>query len=318
MKYLITGAAGFVGFHVARKLLEEGNTVSGVDNLNDYYDLDLKRSRLEELKKFKKFIFYNQDIAYKSLEIDFENLELIIHLAAQAGVRFSLTNPRNYLHSNINGHFEILEVCRMHSIPLIYASSSSVYGDHGQEKFSEDSIGLSQKSFYGFTKMTCERMSDFYAKNFNFSQIGLRFFTVYGEYGRPDMAYWKFTKNILEKKKIIINGNGNQIRDFTYISDTVSGIINAVNYIKNSSNMNQVFNLGNEDPKSINQLIDAIEKELKIKAIRQYEGQIEGDVIRTSSDNSLARKYLKYNPQISLDYGIKKFISWYISYNKAL
>ncbi len=315
---MVTGVAGFIGFHVARKLLEEGNTVFGVDNLNNYYDIGLKRSRLEELKKFKKFTFYNQDIAHKALEIDFENLELIIHLAAQAGVRLSSKSPRNYLHSNINGHFEILEICRMHSIPLIYASSSSVYGDHEQEKFSEESIDLSQKSFYGFTKMTCERMSDFYSKNFNFPQIGLRFFTVYGEYGRPDMAYWIFTKNILEKKKIIINGNGKQIRDFTYISDTVRGILKAVNYIKNCRNMNQVFNLGNEDPKSINQLIDAIEGELKIKAIRQYEGEIEGDVIRTSSDNSLARKYLKYNPQISLDYGIKKFISWYIRYNNFL
>jgi UDP-glucuronate 4-epimerase len=315
-KFLITGGCGFIGFHLSKKLLDQGNTILCLDNLNEYYDIKLKLARLKILKKYKNFKFKKIDV--KDYESFFNltrkfNPDKIIHLAAQAGVRYSIENPREYLDSNIIGFFNVIEICKNFNKPLIYASSSSVYGDKKEKKFKEDLRTDHPVSFYAATKKSNEILAYSYSKIYDLPITGLRFFTVYGPMGRPDMALFKFTKNILEDKEIEVYNNGEMYRDFTYIDDIVDGLIGAINY-KNNSHI--IFNLGRGKSEKITNFIKIIEKNCNKKARLKLHPIQKGDVHKTSCDISFSRKKIKFNPKINLDEGIAKFVDWFKKFYK--
>ncbi len=315
MTILVTGAAGFIGFHVATALLARGERVVGVDNLNDYYAPSLKRARLEKLTGEKYFAFHQADIAdYEPLlKIASEaKVETIVHLAAQAGVRYSLENPFAYGQSNLAGHLNMLELARsLTTGHLVYASSSSVYGRNTELPFSEEQKTDAPASLYGATKKADELMSDSYAHLYALPLTGLRFFTVYGPWGRPDMAYWIFTEKMLKGEPISVFNHGRMARDFTYIDDIVDGVLAAYHRAPGpDKGFHRVYNLGNDKPEELTKLIAILEKELGVEARQELMEMQDGDVERTWADISRARAELGYDPKTSLEEGLGRFVAW--------
>ena len=332
-KIFITGSSGFIGFHVAKKYLDKGFKVRGFDSMNNYYDVNLKKSRLNLLKKYKNFSFTkgnleNQRILNNSIK-KFKPA-IIIHLAAQAGVRYSIDNPDIYLNSNIYGTFNIIKVANQIKVKhLIIGSSSSVYGANKKIPFKEIDKTDHQVSFYAATKKSTESLAHSYSSLWNLPISILRFFTVYGPWGRPDMAYFKFTKNILNGKKIDIYNKGKMYRDYTYIDDIVDGIfkltnkvpkLNSVKKYKNDSLSHvaptRILNIGNTKKILLSDFINTLEKELKIKIKKNYMPMQKGDVLSTLSDSSLLKNITRYNPKTNYKTGIKKFLKWYLDYYK--
>ena len=316
MNILVTGAAGFIGFHTCL-LLQTKHKVYGLDNLNNYYDVNLKKSRLKILKKNKDFEFLKTDIQNKNLHNKFKRikLDIIINLAAQAGVRHSLKDPFSYIDSNILGQINLLEFAKKIKIKkFIYASSSSVYGGNVKMPFSVKHRVDKPISLYAASKKSTELLAECYSHLFKIKCIGLRFFTVYGPWGRPDMATFIFTKKILENKKINIFNYGNMKRDFTYIDDIVKGIKGAVNL--KGDYKHKIYNLGNNKPEDLKRFISIIEKNLKVKAKRNLLPIQPGDVAKTSANIDESRRELNFNPKTSIDEGIPKFIEWYKQYYK--
>jgi UDP-glucuronate 4-epimerase len=315
---LLTGAAGFIGFHTANQLLDEGREVVGVDNVNDYYDPALKRARLDLLKARPGFKFVQADIADRdALEaaLPSSKVENILHLAAQAGVRYSLEAPFAYERSNVAGHLTILEYARRASKlkHLVYASSSSVYGDRDAGPFRETDRCDSPASLYAATKKSCELMSETYARLYGLPQTGLRFFTVYGPWGRPDMAYWSFSQNILNHDPITLYGDGLLSRDFTYIDDVAPTIARIIDQPppRVDGRAHEIFNLGNSTPTSVLEFVDAIEWALGEKAQRIMAPPQPGDVTVTFADISKAAAAFGYDPKIKIRDGIPRFTDWF-------
>ena len=328
-KILITGCAGFIGFHTTIKLLNLGYCVVGVDSLNHYYDQSLKKNRLKEIfktsKKTKgKFVFFKYDIndKIKILNIFKKNkFYQVIHLAAQAGVRNSIKHPFDYFSTNLFGFCNILENCKNYSVKhLIFASSSSVYGSTNKFPFSEHSSSSDQPiQLYAATKRSNEIIAYSYSHLYKMKITGLRFFTVYGPWGRPDMAIYKFTKNILENKKIKVFNYGEHFRDFTYISDIVKGILKAKNRkkkkLKKSEINFEIINIGNGKPIKLLKCIDILEETLKTKANKIFLKKQQGDMYKTYSNNLKVKKMLNFRPSVNLKSGIKKFVNWYLDYH---
>jgi UDP-glucuronate 4-epimerase len=316
-KIILTGAAGFIGFHVSKALLERGDEVVGIDNMNEYYDVALKEARLSILEKHENFKFHKLDICdFNTLKTTICDAKIIIHLAAQAGVRYSLENPFAYIQSNIVGHLNILEVCRQISgfEKLIYASSSSVYGRNANIPFSVSDTVNKPSSLYAATKLSDELMTETYNHLYGLNAIGLRFFTVYGEYGRPDMAPFKFTKAILEGQAIEVYNNGDLKRDFTYIDDIVSGVLGALD---NNIDGHKIYNLGNSDPVMLNDFISVIEKYTGKIANKNMLPMQMGDVYETYANIDESRADLGYSPKTSIDVGMKKTVDWYRQFYKV-
>ena len=317
--YLVTGSAGFIGFHLSSKILSKGFRVIGVDNLNNYYDTRLKKSRTQILKKKRNFIFKKVDIKnYNSLDKIFKRYKIhaVIHLAAQAGVRYSLVNPKSYINNNINGFFNILDVSKNYKIKkFIYASTSSIYGIQKKyplkEKFETDN----PIQLYAATKKSNEVIAASYSNLYRMKTIGLRFFTVYGPWGRPDMALFKFTKNILKGKPIHVFNYGKHSRDFTYVDDIVEGIFKIL-ISKDTKISSSVYNIGCGNKVPLSKYIKLIEKFLQKKSKKKLLPLQKGDVIQTHSDINLIKKDFKYIPKTKVENGVKKFIDWYISYYK--
>ncbi|OTA19177.1 NAD dependent epimerase/dehydratase family protein [Xenorhabdus beddingii] len=332
MKYLVTGAAGFIGFHLIKKLIENGNHVIGIDNINDYYDVSLKKSRLEILSCLNNFKFKLIDISDKILiEELFENnkFDRVIHLAAQAGVRYSLINPYSYSDSNLSGFLTILEGCRHNNIShLVYASSSSVYGLNDQLPFSTSDSVDHPVSLYAATKKANELMAHSYSHLYGIPTTGLRFFTVYGPWGRPDMALFKFTKAILNHEPIDVYNNGKLSRDFTYVDDIVEGIIRVSDVVPvsdntwtpkvgnpaNSSAPYKIYNIGNGSPINLMDYINALESSLGINAIKNMLPMQPGDVYSTWADTEDLFKATGYKPSTNISDGVEQFIQWYKQY----
>ena len=322
-KFLITGCAGFIGFHLAKMLIKKGYFVVGIDNLNNYYDVNLKKGRLKYLKKNskKKFIFKKIDLSdEKKLKKLFKyyKFKTVINLAAQAGVRHSLVKPKSYIKSNLIGFFNILQVCKNHKIPhLIYASTSSVYGNSKKFPIKESAETSKPLQLYAATKKSNELMAECYSNLYNMRITGLRFFTVYGPWGRPDMALSIFTRSIIKKKPVSVFNYGNHERDFTYVEDIANGItklINSKNFSKANAGKHRVYNLGNNKPISLKKYITLIENNLKIKAKKIYKPLQPGDVKKTHSSSNLAKKDFGFLPTTDPETGIKKFINWYKNY----
>lgn len=316
---IITGAAGFIGFHLSQKLLAEGYSVIGIDNMNDYYDRTLKESRLSLLISNQNFSFYKIDISDKTdinkLISHFEK-SIVIHLAAQAGVRHSLTHPYSYGESNLIGFLNILEICRQSgSQRLIYASSSSVYGGNTKIPFSvEDSVDR-PISLYAATKRANELMAYSYSHLYNMHTIGLRFFTVYGPWGRPDMAYYSFTNAIINEKPIKVFNHGKLKRDFTYIDDITESISRLIKVPRNDNHTYELFNIGNHKPIALEEFISILENETGKKAVKEYVPMQPGDVLETYADIEPLVKRIHYRPQINISEGLKRFVEWYKNYN---
>ena len=314
--YLVTGSAGFIGFHLSKKILAKGFKVIGIDNLNNYYDVQLKKKRNHILKKNKNYIFKKIDIKnYKNLETVFKKYKIfkVIHLAAQAGVRYSLKNPRSYIDNNINGFFNILEISKNFRVKkFVYASTSSIYGLQKKFPLKENLNTDNPIQLYAATKKSNELMATSYSYLYKMDTVGLRFFTVYGPWGRPDMALFKFTKNIIKGKSIEVFNKGKHERDFTYVDDIVDGIIKIV-FSKKNKFGSQIFNIGNGKKIKLLKYIQLIEKNLKKKARKKLLPLQKGDVFKTHSNTRLIKKHYNYNPKTSVNDGVKKFIEWYIS-----
>ena len=321
MKILVTGAAGFIGSHLSKKLIKDGNQVLGIDNFNTYYDVDLKYSRLNKFVNHRNFICKNIDLCDKSqLEEIFKNnnFDTVVNLAAQAGVRYSITNPQSYLDSNLIGFMNILEAVRNYEIPhLIYASSSSVYGNSDNIPYSESQNINKPISLYAATNISNEVMASSYSHLYDFSTTGLRFFTVYGPWGRPDMAYYLFTKNILENKPINVFAEGLLKRDFTYIDDIIDGMTLILNKTIDKKR-SEIFNIGNNKPIVVNDFIKTIEKSLNMKAKINFLPMQDGDVIQTYADLSKISKYVNFQPKTDIETGISIFCDWYKNYHNIL
>jgi UDP-glucuronate 4-epimerase len=308
MKILITGCAGFIGSHLCEKLLLENNEILGLDILNEYYDINQKKNNLEILNKFKNFNFIKDDII-TTKEITNFKPEIVINLAAMAGVRNSLENPTIYMRTNIEGQTHLLEECVKNNVKqYIYASSSSVYGDNKKIPFNENDDIKYPNSPYAVTKICGEIIANLYNKLYNLPIFGLRFFTVYGPRGRPDMAPYKFLSKIMNNEKFDKYGNGESYRDYTYIDDIIDGIIGV---IKNKYNRtNEIYNLGNTNTVSLNQFIETCEKITNKKAIFNKLEEQKGDVLKTFSDIKKSKDDLDYNPKINLEEGIKLMYDW--------
>ena len=308
---LVTGSSGFIGFSLSRKLLEEGRVVIGVDSMNSYYDVNLKNARLEILKTFDNFVFYKEDIQnLKALKAIFkkQKVDVICNLAAQAGVRYSLEDPFSYEKSNLEGFLNLLEIAREHEITnFVYASSSSVYGSNKKVPFSVDDRVDNPVSLYAATKKANELMAHAYSHLFNIPCTGLRYFTVYGPWGRPDMALFLFTDAILNDRPINVYNYGDMKRDFTYIDDIVAGTIAAID----KPAPYEVYNLGNSKTELLMDLIQILERELGRKAEKNMMPMQPGDVKQTSADIQKSRDKLGFDPKTSLEEGIKKFVAWY-------
>ncbi len=319
MKILITGVAGFIGFHLANKLLKSNHKIYGVDNLNNYYSASLKKKRLLELKKNKnKLRFYKQDISNKKFITKLfkkEKFDVVINLAAQAGVRYSIINPDSYISRNINGFFNVLNASKNNKVKhLIYASTSSVYGNSRSFPLSEDINTNKPLQLYAATKLSNELMAHSYSSIFKMRTTGLRFFTVYGPWGRPDMALYIFTKKITEKKYLNLFNKGNHVRDFTYVDDIVQGIQKII-FNKTKKKRYQIFNIGNGKAVHLRKYLSEIEKNLNIKAKIKKLPLQSGDIIKTHSSVKKIKKFYGYNPKTSYKEGVKNFIDWFKKYN---
>lgn len=321
MRVLVTGVAGFIGFHTARRLVANGHCVVGLDNLNDYYDPALKHARLRELGDSISFV--KMDVSDAGALADLvarEVPDVIVHLAAQVGVRYSVENPFAYAQSNLMGHLAVLEACR-HSdsvTHLVYASSSSVYGRNRDIPFTEDQPVEQPSSFYGATKRCNEVMSVSYAHLYGIRQVGLRFFTVYGEWGRPDMAIWAFTRNIIEGKPIQVFNNGDMMRDFTYVDDIVTGVVAAAEkapHFADGETPHRLYNIGNNAPVSLMTFIETIEDKLGMKAEKIMKPMQPGDVHKTFADVARIGADYGFRPSTDLDEGIARFVAWYRDYH---
>ena len=320
-KILITGVAGFIGYHLAEKLLNNNYLIVGIDNLNDYYDTTLKIARLNNLKKLKNFAFQKIDFTNNN-ELDplfNENkFDQVIHLGAQAGVRYSITNPQFYIDTNITGFLNILENCKKHNIKtIIYASSSSIYGINQQQPFSEEDNTEKQISMYGVTKKTNELMAHSYSNLYGLRTIGLRFFTVYGPWGRPDMALYIFTKSIIENKDINLFNKGDHKRSFTYITDIIEPIRRLININEQNSNIlknHEILNIGGAKPVELLRFVDIIENYLNKKAKIILKPMQQGDVKETNANIIKLEKITGYKPQVNIEEGLKRFIEWYKGY----
>ena len=340
MKFLITGAAGFIGFSVAKKLLERGDDVVGFDVVNDYYDPALKEARLEVLEETAQqaqgsFTFIRANLANKAIVdqcFQDHQFDRVIHLAAQAGVRYSLENPLAYVESNLIGFTNIIEACRHNKTPhLSYASTSSVYGANTTMPFSEKHGVNHPVQFYAATKRANELMAHSYSHLFGLPTTGLRFFTVYGPWGRPDMALFKFTKKMIEDQPIPVFNHGNHSRDFTFISDIVEGVIRSSDQIAqpdpnwDSNNPDpstsyapfRIFNIGNNNPVKLIEYIHAIEKALGKEAILDLLPLQPGDVPDTFADSTALEQAVGYKPSISVDDGVQQFVNWYRDFYKV-
>ena len=310
---LVTGSAGFIGFHTAQRLLNEGHTVVGIDNLNPYYTPKLKQARNAILKKHKSYVFYREDIGNLNRTAKIfkrHHIDKICHLAAQAGVRYSLVNPFAYLKSNIDGFLVILELARKHSInDIVYASSSSVYGNNKKVPFAEADRVDTPISLYAATKKANELMAHTYHHLFNINLIGLRFFTVYGPWGRPDMALFSFTENIAQGKEIQLFNHGNMLRDFTYIDDIVDGIVRALARVAQVKY--EVINLGNNKPEKLSKFVTLIEKALDKTAQKKLLPMQPGDLPVTRASVAKAKRLLGYAPKTKLEKGIPAFVQWW-------
>ncbi len=336
MKILVTGAAGFIGFHICKRLIKNKNYIIGVDNFNDYYDPNLKNSRIENLISEKNkpnefFKIYKADIT-NTVEIESifhkEKPDIVVHLAAQAGVRYSINNPSTYIQSNLVGFGNILENCKKHKIEhLLFASSSSVYGGNNKLPYSEDQGVDHPVSLYAATKRSNELMAHAYSHLYNLRCTGLRFFTVYGPWGRPDMALFKFTELILNNKKIEIYNRGQLYRDFTYIDDVVESIFQIIKNPPNNELINlnsndpssswapyNLFNIGNSTNIKLIDFIDLLEKQLNKKSKKIYKEMQLGDVLSTYADCTKLKNWINYKPKTNLQKGIKEFVDWYKKY----
>lgn len=332
MKILVSGTAGFIGYHACKLLLDNGHEIIGIDNLNDYYDINLKKHRLSLLKKYKTFVFYKIDIQdHQSLENIFKKykFDYVLHLAAQAGVRYSIENPSIYIQSNITGFLNILEACRHNNIKhLVYASSSSVYGLNELQPYSENHSVNHPVSLYGATKKSNELMAHSYSELYSLPTTGLRYFTVYGPLGRPDMSPMIFADSILNNKPIKVYNNGKHKRDFTYIDDIVNGTIKILDKIPISDNKWsglkpgfasssapwKIYNIGNSHPVELLEYIECLEKYLGKKAIKEMVPFQPGDMESTFADVDALKNIINYEPKTNLDEGIKYFCGWYKSY----
>ncbi len=318
MKVLITGCAGFIGFHLSKKLLDLNFIIHGIDNLNHYYDINLKKNRLSILKKYKKFNFKKIDISnFKVLESNFKlnKYDIVVNLAAQAGVRFSIDNPRSYLNSNIIGFFNILELSKIYKIKhLLFASTSSVYGDNKSFPLKEEFNTDKPLNFYAASKKSNEVMAYSYSNIHKIKITGLRFFTVYGEFGRPDMALFKFTKSIKNAKSLKLFNKGNHIRDFTYIDDVTESIVKLIKKPSNNKIPFQIFNIGSNNPKKLKEFLRIIEQILKKKSKQILLPLQKGDIHKTHADNNKLYKKINFLPKTTLNNGIKNFINWYRKY----
>ena len=315
---LITGCAGFIGYHLTKKLLEQNKKVVGIDSLDNYYSRKLKLDRLKILKKNNKFNFKKIDLKDYKKTYEFlkrKKIFQVIHLAAQPGVRVSLKKPLNTLNKNISVFINILEICRKKRVKnLIYASSSSVYGDTKIYPFNENDKKNEPISIYGSSKITNEILASSYSRNFNLKCVGLRFFTVYGPYGRPDMAYYSFLDNLRKNKSITVFNKGIMKRDFTYITDVVDGVINLLK--KNIKSKHLVLNIGKGKPDNLMDLVNLIQKNYNKKLKVIFSKKIpKGDIKKTFSNKSKAKNVIKWNPKVNLEEGVKKFVNWYKIYN---
>lgn len=334
MKFLVTGAAGFIGYHVSERLLQAGYQVTGIDNLNDYYDVSLKQARLDRLQS-SKFVFKKLDLADREgmAQLFSEGqFDRVVHLGAQAGVRYSLENPLAYADSNLIGHVNVLEGCRHNKVKhLLYASSSSVYGLNRKMPFSTDDSVDHPVSLYAATKKANELMSHTYSHLYGLPTTGLRFFTVYGPWGRPDMALFKFTKAMVEGKSIDVYNYGKMKRDFTYIYDIVEAIIRLQDVIPEadanwtvesgspatSSAPYRVYNIGNSSPVELMDYITALEEALGIEAQKNMLPIQPGDVLETSADAKALYDVIGFRPQTSVKEGVKNFVDWYKAFYKV-
>jgi len=336
MKMMVTGAAGFIGFHVAEKLLERGDEVVGVDNLNDYYEVSLKEARLAQLLDKQGFTFHRLNVADRDGISELFNKarpQRVIHLAAQAGVRYSLTNPHLYVESNIVGFVNMLEGCRHNGVEhLTYASSSSIYGANTKFPFSVQDNVDNPISLYAASKKSNELMAHTYSHLFALPTTGLRFFTVYGPWGRPDMAYFSFTRSILEGRPIDVYNYGEMKRDFTYVSDIVEGVVRASDHVAqgnpdwsgdcpipgSSKSPYRIYNIGNNQPVTLLRFIEVLEDCLGKKAIRNLLPMQPGDVQATYADVDDLIKDVGFKPNTSIEEGINNFVKWYKDYYKVL
>lgn len=319
--YFITGAAGFIGFYLSKRLLEAGAKVIGLDNMNDYYEVSLKEERLRILRELDGFTFIKGDLADKETVLSVfkeHQPDIVVNLAAQAGVRYSIDNPDAYIQSNLVGFFNILEGCRYYPVKhLVYASSSSVYGGNTKVPFCVEDQVDKPVSLYAATKKSNELMAYSYAKLYGIKLTGLRFFTVYGPMGRPDMAYYKFAKKIMNGEAIQIYNNGDMMRDFTYIDDIVTGIVNILDHAPKADELGvhyKVYNIGNNQPEKLMDYISTLEKCLGREAKKEFLPMQPGDVYQTYADVSDLIRDFDFKPSTSIAEGLSKFAEWFLPY----
>jgi UDP-glucuronate 4-epimerase len=335
VKLLVTGAAGFIGFHTAKSLLEQGHDVVGLDNLNSYYDPALKSARLAMLEDFAAFRFAKIDITDREAMRELfarENFQRVVHLAAQAGVRYSIQNPQAYIESNITGFLQVIEGCRHHGVEhLVYASTSSVYGANTRMPFSEEQCVEHPLTLYAATKKSNELMAHSYSSLYGLPTTGLRFFTVYGPWGRPDMALFLFTKNILAGKPIDVYYEGHHQRDFTYVDDVVRGVVATIDHVaapnphwdsdapspSSSRAPYKIYNIGNQRPVTLLRFIEVLEQCLGRTAIKHLMPMQLGDVPDTAADVQALARDVGYRPSTALEEGVKHFVEWYLRYYHA-
>ena len=320
-RIVVTGAAGFIGFHLCKRLLSYGAEVYGFDNVNDYYDVSLKYSRLEILQQFDNFTFCKGDLmAEDAVDRIFSQFkpDVFVNLAAQAGVRYSIENPRAYMDSNVNGFFNVLEACRKYGIShLVYASSSSVYGNQEKTPFSVTDNVDNPISLYAATKKSNELMAYTYSHLYGIPATGLRFFTVYGPFGRPDMAYYSFTNKIIKGVSIKIFNNGDLYRDFTYIDDIVEGVVNILGNppkVGPKGDRHKLYNIGNNTPVKLMHFIETLEKLIGIEAKKEYLPMQKGDVYQTYADVLDLERDFNFKPNTPLEDGLREFVLWFKEY----
>lgn len=323
MHLILTGCAGFIGFHVAKTLLERGEQVIGVDNLNSYYDVNLKKARLSILDSYPNFKFYLGDIADRTFVTDLcikhPQTTHILHLAAQAGVRYSLVDPYSYGYSNVMGQLTMLEAVKSlkHFKHFVYASSSSVYGANTKLPFSVEDTVDEPISMYAASKRSCELISYCYAHLFGIPQTGLRYFSVYGPWGRPDMAAFLFTQGILSGKEIVVYNNGDMLRNFTYIDDIVAATISCLDHPLTREKLHHIYNIGNDRAEKLMDFIHTLEDIINIKANIRFEPLQPGDVKETIADISATQKDLQFQPRTNIREGLENLVSWYRDFYKC-